>query len=151
MALYDIKDIALNDDMDISIENGDISISNDISALVYIIAFRVLSDPADWRIDPSAVLGLDRYIGQVNDEELRDQMRTDILVIINQGLSLNPADVEVTFEQDSLVPTSAVIEISITDMEYVDLDGNAHSNLSVTIGFDFDLNSGKLTFIDDLL
>lgn len=150
MANYTYRDIALQNNMDLLITNEDLSVAEEPSALSRAISFRVITDPAEWRAAPAAMVGLRRFLGEINNDELKDRIRLDILKGLSFGSQISTGDLEIQLIDMEDNPNIIKISVILTDISYINLDNEETHNGSLKCFFNLDVTSGKLTFVDDL-
>jgi len=148
MAVFNIKDILLDEDMDLVIENGDLKIADEPLALVQSAIFRVLTSPLEWRPDSGAMAGLERHAGSPNNEETYNRIKNDIQRALAKEFLLAPADYDVIIYPHTEFPDQISITLRIKNIEYVDQNEEYHTGEEATISFRLHLSTGKLSYID---
>lgn len=150
MANYDFKDLAVDNNMDLIIENGDLKIEEDPMALARVVSYRVVTEAVESPDSPYAVAGIKRFVGSVNNSDLQERIKTDITNALAVDAFISLQDVLIEFLKVENNPNAVKIVITLSNMSYTNLDGVEKHNQSVTCRFSLDTMSGKLTFIDDL-
>lgn len=151
MGNYVYTDIATEEEFDLKIEHGDIVLEEAPLALANTVAFRVMTQPAEWVFDPAAVSGIRNYLGGINSEELRSRIRLDIFSVVFKGFTIRPTDIGVDILQSTESATEAIIIIELKNINYTDKDNVEHHDESVQSTYYLDTLTGKLTFIDDII
>lgn len=151
MTVYSNTDYQVNSDYDLAIENRDLIIASAPNALSYFIIFRVLTTVEEWPNTPSGVVGLSRFFGQANSPETHRRIERDILRVLASKLDIDPEGIEIVASPSGTIATEAILLIKIKEIEYEDQDGEGQSDVTIALTFSYDFNSGKITFIDDIV
>ena len=73
--MFYINDIELDAEGNTRIKDGDFVLTTDNTSFIQNM---LLTYPETWVFHPAIGIGLDKYVGRINDEELHGEMRDDI-------------------------------------------------------------------------
>ncbi|MHA1831504.1 MAG: hypothetical protein ACTSWR_08255 [Candidatus Helarchaeota archaeon] len=128
-------DVALTNDLDIKIENGDIAIQSGLDNVDQRIALLLKTFPTTWKIYPTFGVGLHMYIGSVLTQKLLDSIKQYLTDQLNKFYTIYDGRFNVICKAVNLTTIQILIEI-------YDLSGN--TIYTKTIRFEFSNASSDL-------
>jgi len=149
MPTFDFKDISLDDNLDLLVENGDIQIDDEPKSLIQAAIFRVLTSPMDWDPDPGAAAGLERHLGSLNNVETHERIKNDIQLALAKEYLLAPADYDVIIYPHTDFPDRISVTLRVKNIDYIDFEGGWHTGEGVAVTFRLNLSTGKISYIDN--
>lgn len=142
MALYEDRDLLIDDHGDLVLQDGDVLLADPARTLAQIITFRLKTSLADWAgISANTVADLQEIMGESNTEELGARVKQQVELALLSNSPMVPREVEVDVVPTNIDELTIVIKIDNVDTP----DGFVGR---MTLYFTIDLLKGEITALD---